>query len=568
VDDETIIQNAVSSNQSNSLKIPCLPNQQYYFKGEGNFYVASLNSSNGWLQDHFIDKSEQGFTTHPSASQIQINTRNPSAGTFTFKRPMLNLGSTPAPYSKKTGDKMVLPTAKKNLLVGFKSGLWSLTNSVANSDTQLQMNATGNSQGSYLLVSVKPNTNYYVSFARCDGKWAVYNADASINLTAYTNVPGSFNSGNNTSLRLYLGNSTLGIGAYIFDSFQLEEGATATPYSPYAVQVNKKPQRKTTAKTGINLNNSYVDCGTWIYPYLSGKSDMTIDLVFNPKTWSGAWAWLVACNKDSLASEGFYVGADLGSKRFYFYVNGQFAFMNSDLISANVDNHITCVFKNGNRLEIYLNNVLIGYKDLTTPITVNLPSARYSLGINKTFYYTSPLVDAVYKYVKIYTNDGLVVNYDFENPRNIVGNQVIPNAQNLIPSFEDSRWSIHANAKVMGKDVLHLDATASSQYSGITLDVVIGKQYMFVLPSQTTGIYFDIRDGVTDSWIFDTANGVMPRTYTFSTNKIKVNLRNNIMGSFDFIRPQLYQLTGFEGTINGAPQAQLKSRRRAQYAKR
>jgi hypothetical protein len=47
------------------------------------------------------------------------------------------------------------------------------------------------------------------------------------------------------------------VGDYFFDQIQLEQGTTATPFAPYAVQVNPKPnvQFEAIINTGGNANN-------------------------------------------------------------------------------------------------------------------------------------------------------------------------------------------------------------------------------------------------------------------------------------------------------------------------
>jgi hypothetical protein len=175
--------------------------------------------------------------------------------------------------------------------------------------------------------------------------------------------------------------------------------------------------------------------------------------------------------------------------------------------------------------------------------------------------------------VTCYLNGNIVAQYDFENMRNIVGNQVIPNAQNLIPSFEDARWSIHANAKVLGRDVLHLDATGINQATRIEIPVLPNKQYKFDITSNEL-MRVGKSDGTTSGGYLGSISGSNKTTTTFttdsSTTSVIISLQNGSVstGSFDFVRPQLYQLTGQEGTLNGSPQQQNKHAKRRLYAKR
>jgi hypothetical protein len=147
--------------------------------------------------------------------------------------------------------------------------------------------------------------------------------------------------------------------------------------------------------------------------------------------------------------------------------------------------------------------------------------------------------------------------------------QTATNPLNLIPSFEDTRWSIHANAKVLGRDVLHLDATGVGQQSTIDLDILPNVSYLFKVQLSGLNPYVQVLD----------ANGVqigsniygLSSTFTSASNAKKLRVVSGYAGSagsFDFIRPQLYQLSGKEGTLNGTPTQLNKHAKRRLYAKR
>jgi hypothetical protein len=63
---------------------------------------------------------------------------------------------------------------------------------------------------------------------------------------------------------------------------------------------------------------------------------------------------------------------------------------------------------------------------------------------------------------------------------------------------------------------------------------------------------------------------VLNSSFTTPSNckYIGVRLENSSIGTFDFIKPQLYQLDGTEGTIVGAPSKLRKPNKRTLYAKR
>jgi hypothetical protein len=376
-------------------------------------------------------------------------------------------------------------------------------------------------------TKVKPNTAYIWSGITADG---TYFFDA--NYTFISGVTGTnqFTTPSNAAYALarflYSANPS-GVSSA---NVQLEEGSTATPYEPFQLVLPK-------AKTGLAFNG--------VTDYLQLPS-MTMDSIE------------IECLIDPVQVQYAMIldaRTGLGGA-----LNG----------SLNTD------FKNAFRLWID------GVEQPTDPITIPR-NKRIKIKVLSPNIFTDDvtifthynrlsnfLKGTLYK-VTCYLNGGIIAQYDFENPRNIVGNQVIPNAQNLIPSFEDSRWSIHPNAKVLGKDVLHLDATAVSQGSRIKVPVIPNTQYKFVINCPNgTRMRIGKDDGTTNgAWLNET-NTINTFTAPSDCQQIIVTLENNVAasGSFDFIRPQLYQLTGQEGTINGSPVPQLRHAKRRLYSKR
>jgi hypothetical protein len=172
----------------------------------------------------------------------------------------------------------------------------------------------------------------------------------------------------------------------------------------------------------------------------------------------------------------------------------------------------------------------------------------------------------IYK-VTCYLGGQIVAQYDFENPKTVVGSSVLPNPVNLIPSFEDARWSLHANAKVLGKDFLHLDATTGQQDSTIILPVQPNTNYQ-LLGNLSNGSYLGGKlDNVNFQWATISAPTQPFKTASNQTS-VTIYLRSTVAGSFDFLKPQLYQLSGLEGTLSGTPQPQTKQSKRSLYAKR
>jgi hypothetical protein len=60
----------------------------------------------------------------------------------------------------------------------------------------------------------------------------------------------------------------------------------------------------------------------------------------------------------------------------------------------------------------------------------------------------------------------------------------------------------------------------------------------------------------------------VPLVTNAKTIEFQIKNTSETTGTFDFIKPQLYQLDGKEGTITGSPVPQLKRSKRVLYAKR
>jgi hypothetical protein len=152
-------------------------------------------------------------------------------------------------------------------------------------------------------------------------------------------------------------------------------------------------------------------------------------------------------------------------------------------------------------------------------------------------------------------------------------------AVNLIPDFEDKAWSFHSNFKVLGKDYARLDATGVYQLSRITLGIDPNKTYLFGcglgVGSRVDYTLFDENNNVVKSLTIlrynaSSSNVFIPVPLVTNAKTIEFQIKNTseTTGTFDFIKPQLYQLDGKEGTITGSPVPQLKRSKRVLYAKR
>jgi hypothetical protein len=496
-DDVTLHLNTASPWDNSALILPVLPNTTYNFScfassngislagilvGWLDSNNVTINSGNDWACNTLSTSvtNISGSLTSPSnAVKVSVMLTSNGSGVFTFNKPMLNLGSIPAPYEPKRGDKMVLPTAKKNFIPSVSNFILESVGSLEReniSDTKLRLK-TLDGAVKYVDYSFDslPNKQYTVSVGVNDGNMPVYSYNGS-GYTVLATLSGEMKSATFTTpsdckkIKINCETKTV-VGDYFFDQIQLEQGTTATTFTPYAVQVNPKPKRvlNTIVKVKITLNNG-------------------------------------------IAS-------------------------------------------------LYINDVL----DISDSGHNYTPLNTHAMGV-ASWSFSSSYFNGVILSASYYDGALQLFNYDFTNPRTVTGNTVLNSGNmNLLPSFDSGQWSIHANAKVLGKDTLHLDATGTFQTSSVLLDVIPNKNYVYYCNTNGT---VRIYNGTTTSDSLLTAStGV---SFTPTVGKILINIHNGSAstGSFDFIRPQLYQLDGTEGTVNGSPVLLKKSSARKLFAKR
>jgi hypothetical protein len=607
IDDMTYSLNATVIYENITCVVPVLPNTtySYSFSWSGNTPGPRIQllDANGNDVGNPVNGGANNsgnffatFTTTSTTVNVRIYAQANSVGLVTFKNLMLNLGSTPAPYSRKIGDKMMLPVAKKNLVTTqdttgtTTSGTvdtWDFKNFLTldnQADGSVLVTTSSTAHGFRYCFNAKSGKTYTFSFKVKKGtmtnwKYSIYDitnttdlltkTDYGVNLSSdsYTTVSFTFTSIKDTKLGVYPLRDSGVLGTVYLKDFQLEEG-TATVFESYNAQVNKKTKKTTVkARTGIAFDGvtDSINCGSFA-PY----SKFTVEVKFKSDvlgyqqpisqhfdTTQAKTGWSVKLRNDG--SVWFRIGTETS---------------NSDLMIPNVYSigeivTLKCTF-DGTTMVLYKNGIKIG--SMTSSYTIT--NEATPLLIAKGFF--GELFKGTIYYAKLFDGSGnLVRSYDFENPSNIVGTSVLQNAVNLIPSFEDARWSLHPSTQVLGKDVLRLNAAQSFLISYITLDVVPNKTYIvncfhsgeFTIRSGNSyngstiyGASIDYSIPISDKGTFTVPNDV---------NQITLRLANrSLTGTFDFIRPQLYALSGNEGTLNGAPTPSRKQNKRILYNKR
>jgi hypothetical protein len=692
VDDETLVLNATGLAQTSVLNIPILPNQTYTFKmdnfpTDGKVRIWNKDSSNASIS---IANDYTGgtvtFTTPSNAKFLDFNIyNNVATGQFTFKRPMLNLGSIAAPYSKKTDPnaKMVMPVPKKNMIPNhnFSSGLtgWTTSGVQVTSDNTKAI-LTANTTNVYMYKKFDVKTGQVLSVSAdvetvgITGGTATFKVQwfNGVTFVSSVTVPSLTSTNPRTTIKcenlvvpsgvniIHLEcqiNPSVTSGTMIAYQIQLEESTYATPYTPYAVQVNKKPAKYVPKKnlfdgvleggsieTAAGQNNSG-STSTRSANYLSVKPSNSY-IISDTLGISDKRVFFYDISKNFISyvqlgstfttpSSAYYVrfrilSPDLTNKVQLEEGSTATAFENFQLVlpkaktglSFNTQNQtdyfqlpsmtldsieIDCLIDSvqpGNGYYIDARSGLAnGYvrvgetslqgwsslkvngQAITNPSTQVPKNQRIKLlfGSNSSFTDDVSIFNfngtglpadktkgTLYK-VTCYLNGNIVATYDFENAANQVGTTMMDGqAFNLIPSFDDSRWSLHANTQVLGKDYLRLNATATNQESVFTVPVSPNTKY---LVTANTNAFFHVREFKDTTSLVNYWDKTSDFTFTTNsqTNKLQIYMTNGASkptGTFDFIQPKLFVLDGKEGTLNGSPTRLNKASKRSLIPKR
>jgi hypothetical protein len=600
IDEQTVQFTSTGIWQDYYIVLPVQPNTTYtlsfgntvgtvYSRQSNSNTVVGANMGSTVAFPDTVNPTSITFTTNSTSTYLQIGLSSGTAGvgTFTFSKPILNLGSIPAPYEPKRGDNMVLPTVKKNLIHSSMQGTNWGTTVTRISDNEYQVVT----QGVHSDEGITFNLPQYL------GQNLVYSVDVmgvslpSNSLNIKTNeasvatfgTPLSISPSNNYSRYSYLfvnkttyANNTNSLQCIISTTNplactfyvrfpQLEQGTTATPFAPYAVQVNPKPKRAiASAQRGLAFNGGYITVPlqspqTFSYVFdFSLPSNYTSEQLIYSRDFGQSNGITTVYNKVSIVN---------GKIRFTVATNsGTFDVNSNGIFNDGLRHHVVCSY-DGFITKIFVDGVLdISSNSISGSVSYSSLNTIGYIGNDSTGGNFRLFMGTLFNFKLLDGNGVLIFNYDFTNPRTVTGNTVLNSGNmNLLPSFDSGQWTIHANAKVLGKDVLHLDATGTFQTSSVLLDVIPNKNYVYYCNTNGT---VRIYNGTTTSDSLLTAStGV---SFTPTVGKILINIHNGstTSGSFDFIRPQLYQLDGTEGTINGSPVLLKKSSARKLFAKR
>jgi len=678
--------------------LPVMPNTTYTLSGSqvdgnGAYFGIDYIDSNGSLITNYNAGNNAlvwTFTTPSNCAKVRINFSSRVSGGWTqciFKNILLNLGAIPAPYSKKTGDRMMLPTAKKNL-VSNNPNVWEqggLTGTIGNSFTANKQVST--SRIRYIQpVYIKPNTTYTVSLnnAYFTGIQQYNSSDILLldsgwitSGSSYTFTTRSDTSQLHFAIRNADNVSVVDTSMLPNIQFQLEQGAILTPYTPYAVQTNKLPKRYVPKKNMLPLlnttdynqagdgpNNTVVNgklnvttydtdyygrglivnvtankpytLSCFIEANAQGQKAM-IDVGYGNLTWElvddngmvGSYSKTFTPTQSKIYIKFAVVATTtvaspilisniqleqnststlyeaytpiLPPKKTGLSFNGvtdylQLPSMTMDAIeiecfidSNNANNTLLVDARTGLTNGAFYNDITFRGADWTSIKqdgvervsqsllkgfrTKILAKANNSFTDNLTILAhnsgTAGFTKGTLYKVTCYLAGSIVAQYDFEKG-NVIGTSILQNAQNLIPNFEDSRWSIPVDWKVLGKDFIN----SNNSISQCICDVVALPNVNYKIVGFTNSSRFEfysVNISGTESYLGTLRNGANFANITTlsDTAKIRIKLYYAVTnGAYDFIKPQLYQLDGKEGTINGSPVQLNKPNKRTLYAKR
>jgi len=262
IDNETLELNATALNELTTIKdIPAEP---------GTYTANVLTSGTNW-KVNFYDASnvrvyDSGYTgaetlsviAPPTTKTAEVILRSLTAGKFTFKKPMLNLGG-PVPYEPKRGERMVLPVPVKNLI-----NKDTITKDMFVSSVNGGVTSSGLGNNVTDFIALEPGETYTPTNISSNGQSTTaaaffdknkvfvsglsYPADGLKTFTVPTNA---------TFARFTIKNDAVNV--------QLEKGVLATPYNPFRVQRARKANgvpKKNLIQGEKEQNNAIFNAGT------------------------------------------------------------------------------------------------------------------------------------------------------------------------------------------------------------------------------------------------------------------------------------------------------------------
>jgi hypothetical protein len=257
--------NVTGTFQNSYIIIPTNLNTNYVFTAtyQGRMTVANFNGSSTIVGvDNYSSFSQQTLAFNSGTNNqvyIYFTSGTSSNGQLMLSKPMLSLGSIPAPYSKKTGDRMVMPTPKKNMLPQPDATLYnqigtSAVNNTVQNGALAVLSYTSRDYGKGISVNVSPNKPYtFSTFLDKNGNTVNGYIEIGYTQTSHEMLSATINAGqfsttftpaqSTINIRFVALSSSAISNPLLYSNIQLEQGTVRTDYTPYAIQLNKLSQR-------------------------------------------------------------------------------------------------------------------------------------------------------------------------------------------------------------------------------------------------------------------------------------------------------------------------------------
>jgi hypothetical protein len=638
VDAETMVLNATGNYQTTLIMVPAKGGDTVTFSlGEGSTSGAYLqltpkNSSQAGILSPTVVYAGQSKTVTAPVGTVQWDvslSNNQGAKQYIFKQPMLNLGSTPAPYERKKGTRMVMPIFKNNLIdtnpiswiqgtqvnpndmtivwlprfidvlpnttytisvsSGYKIGFDEINNTVTdvrsntgnvvwNSYSQTKTFTTSpttakirlfvqkNNSSSIVVsdiatafpqlevgsaimsnvqinnkvkklvpkknlfnkntvtkgysltgigtsnvnvtfsysdyISVKPNTTYYKT-ATNGGEFY------DLNKVVISAIP----SGTNTNTFTTPSNCyfmRMNVLLDSLDSYQLEEGSVATPYEPYTQVLPKAPQ-------GLRFNG--------VTDFIQGAYLPSIEFT---KSFALEGEFMIdriptigthALFQNSNASSRIALSVTTQGHLSLSYFDGTIWTGKSGIVPLNQRVKYLATCTNG-VLTMSINGV-----DQTGTSTgySGIDSSRFTIGQATTNQSNNSFLGIMYSFkaTDLIANQTLL-NYDFTNPNNIVGNTVLPVGKS-ITGMNFNGTSDYLQIPALTMDAIEIDCVidSSQSASAMFLDARNGLSNGHITIDGNGGGWTDLQvDGVPTS--ITSGIGLVPKN-----KRVKIKLNAN-----------------------------------------
>lgn len=279
VNNEMIELNMVGTgSQASFVQVDVLKNTEYVFHVNHNGRIAVQKPSDLSFISPYTTSSLLTFNSGDnSVVNLVLTNLLDTAGKYYFNYPMFNLGLAISPYEKKRGDKMVLPTPKKNLMPTLNEAKYnevgSGTSNTISSGRLASLNYDAATLGKGVAVDVIPYQQYTFSILiepnleNKKGSFFAGHTAGGSELIYHLNLSGFITETfTPTQSKVYFkftgSNTTALLSPVYFSNIQLEEGASATTYEPYFTYLNPKPKQDVIELQTANA--TYVNLGTLI----------------------------------------------------------------------------------------------------------------------------------------------------------------------------------------------------------------------------------------------------------------------------------------------------------------